>query len=311
MTMSQDNSSANLQGRIIRFPITRILLALLIINLSVMIAKLVVTPLLSDVEADWGGRVKLTQPIVTPLPIGLALQALLSAGITILFSYGAFYAYVHFVERRDFTELAPAGALKEFGGGMLVGGLLSAAVICVLAVLGMYDVGSLNDWTVLIIPLTGAIISAFLEEIMFRGIFFKIVEESLGTWLALLITATMFGLLHLGNPGATLVGSLAIILNAGILLAAAYILTRRLWLAIGIHFAWNFTQAGIFGVTDAQGLLQANLSGPAWLSGGDYGPEVSVVATVLCLIVGSYFIMRAIRKNHILQPSWRRSPGAR
>jgi membrane protease YdiL (CAAX protease family) len=308
--MSQNNSSVSCQRRIIQFPVTRLVLALLVVILSVLLAQLIVALLPFDGETDWAGRVRLTQPIVTSLPFGLALQALLSAGITVLFSYGAFYAYVHFIERRDFTELAPAGALKELGSGMLVGALLFTATICVLAVLGMYDVSGINDWLVLIIPLTSSIISAFLEEIMFRGILFKIVEESLGTWLALLISATVFGLLHLGNPDATLVGSLAVIVNAGILLAAAYLFTRRLWLAIGIHFAWNFTQAGIFGVTDAQGLLRADLSGPAWLSGGDYGPEASVVTVVLCLVGGIYFVMRAIRQNHILQPSWQRAPSA-
>lgn len=304
MATSQTNEPVSWQRRIIQFPITRIVLAILMIVLSVLAAQLISGLLPFHGETDWAGRVRLTQPIAASLPFSLVLQALLSAGITVLFSYGSFYAYVHLVERRDLAELAPGGALKELGGGMLVGMLLFAATICVLALLGMYDVSGVNDWSVLMIPLTSSIISAFFEEIIFRGILFRIVEESLGTWLALLISAALFGLLHLGNPDATLIASLAIVANAGILLAAAYILTRRLWLAIGIHLAWNFTQSGIFGVTDAPGLLQADLSGPAWLSGGNYGPEASVVAVVLCLAVGSYFIMRAIRQNHIKRKSW-------
>jgi uncharacterized protein len=86
------------------------------------------------------------------------------------------------------------------------------------------------------------------EEIVFRGLIFRIAEESLGTVWALAISATLFGVIHLIGPNATVLGALVIIFEAGILLAAAFVLTRRLWLCIGLHVAWNFTQCGIFGV---------------------------------------------------------------
>lgn len=76
-----------------------------------------------------------------------------------------------------------------------------------------------------------------------------IVEEALDTWSALVITVALFGLAHLGNPKGSLYGAAAIGIEAGLLLGAAYVLTRRLWLAIGIYFGWNFMQAGVFGVS--------------------------------------------------------------
>ena len=89
--------------------------------------------------------------------------------------------------------------------------------------------------------------SGYIEEVIFRGVLFRIVEESLGTWLALGTTIALFGLAHLGNPNATLYGAAAIGIEAGMLLGAAYVVTRRLWFAVGVHFGWNFMQAGVFG----------------------------------------------------------------
>jgi hypothetical protein len=141
-------------------------------------------------------------------------------------------------------------------------------------------------------------------------VIFRISEESLGTPLALALSAAIFGLIHLFNPHSTLWGAIAIILEAGIMLGAAYILTRRLWFPIGIHFAWNFTQGGIFGVavsgSRSTGLLRGTLSGPDWLSGGEFGAEGSAPAIVLCATAGIVLLAIARRKNHFVQPFWRR-----
>jgi uncharacterized protein len=106
------------------------------------------------------------------------------------------------------------------------------------------------------------------------------------------------------------VSSTAISLEAGVMLAAAYMVTRRVWLAIGIHIAWNFAQSGIFGVAtsgvESAGYLQGNLNGPTILSGGTFGPEASIVAVVVCFAAGLYMLRVAHKKRHFLRPSWRR-----
>jgi len=141
-----------------------------------------------------------------------------------------------------------------------------------------------------------------------RGILFRIMEEALGTWLALILSALLFGLMHIANPNATLWGALAIAIEAGIMLAAAFVFTRRLWLAIGIHFAWNFVQGGIFGVAvsgnGVQGLLQSTLSGPPLLSGGAFGAEASIFAVIVCLAAGVYLTRAAWKKGNLIQPFW-------
>ena len=138
-----------------------------------------------------------------------------------------------------------------------------------------------------------------------RGVVFRILEQWLGSWIALAISAALFGLLHLLNPGVTLLNAGAVMLEAGIMLAAAYMLTRRLWLCIGIHFAWNFTQGGIFSAAvsggTTSGLLQAKLIGPTWLSGGAFGAEASVVAVVVCLAAGLLLLRAARRNGQVIQ----------
>jgi hypothetical protein len=89
------------------------------------------------------------------------------------------------------------------------------------------------------------------------------------------------------------------------MIGAAFMLTRRLWLPMGIHFAWNFTQAGIFGSAVSgngaeSGILHAAFTGPDWLTGGAFGVEASIVTIALGLVVGIFFIGRAYRRGNII-----------
>jgi hypothetical protein len=92
------------------------------------------------------------------------------------------------------------------------------------------------------------------------------------------------------------------------MLAAAYTLTRRLWLCMGIHIAWNFTQGGIFSVAvsggQSKGLLQSRMVGPDWLTGGAFGAEASVVALGICFAAGIVLAILATKRGHVVPPFW-------
>lgn len=227
----------------------------------------------------------------------------------------AYSAYVRLVEKRPVAELSGPHAVRELGAGMLLGALLLSVTIGVLAALGVYQVMGHNGWLAMLATVPGFILAAVLEEVVMRGVVFRILEQSLGSWIALALSAAIFGALHLLNPGTTLLNAGAVMLEAGILLAAAYMLTRRLWLCIGIHFAWNFTQGGIFSAAVSggatTGLLQAKLVGAEWLTGGAFGVEASAVALVVCTSVALLLVAAARRKGNVLQPCWsaRRAPG--
>jgi membrane protease YdiL (CAAX protease family) len=117
-------------------------------------------------------------------------------------------------------------------------------------------------------------------------VLFRVVEEAAGTTIAILFSAILFGLLHGFNPGATAVSTGAIAIEAGVLLAVAYALTRNIWLVVGIHMSWNFTEGNIFGAhvsgnAASHSLVRTTLSGPEILTGGAFGPEASIISVLL------------------------------
>ena len=241
--------------------------------------------------------------------------ALLSLAIAGGLGWAAYALYTRLLERRPAHELGTRGALAELGLGLLIGALLFGATIGLLALFGAYRITGVREQLgVMTIPLCVSLGAAAIEEILFRGILFRLLEESLGSWIALAISAAAFGFGHLSSPHATPLAALAISLEAGVMLAAAYLLTRRLWLAIGIHAAWNFTQSGLFSVPTSgipmHGLFIGELSGPAWLTGGAFGAEASVVAVVTCTALGAAMLALAKRRGHFIAPHWRRRGAA-
>jgi hypothetical protein len=148
---------------------------------------------------------------------------------------------------------------------------------------------------------TVAIISGVVEELMFRGVLFRIVEDGFGSLVALVISGALFGGLHITNPHATLVSSAAIAIEAGPLFGAAYMATRRLWVPIGLHFGWNFTEGGVYSTivsgTTAHGVIKTTLVGPDLLTGGSFGPEASWVTVVVCSVLTAIFLIVAVRRG--------------
>jgi membrane protease YdiL (CAAX protease family) len=278
----------NWSSKILQFPLLRIVLAIL----CVVIPLVAVSSLLRASGID--------KTVRQYLDVLLAIPT----------AYGAYLGYVRLIEKRGVSELALPGAGKEFLGGFMIGVALFTVTIGILWLRGSYHITGMNRWTVIFPMLALAILAGCLEELLFRGILFRICEKSLGTWIALGITAAVFGAVHLGNPGASLFSGVAIMIEAGILLAAAYAYTGRLWLPIGLHIAWNFTQGGIFGVDvsgqASEGLLRGKLSGPVWLSGGSFGAEGSLIAICVCLTMGVYLLWRTVKAGRIRKPFWAR-----
>ena len=227
-----------------------------------------------------------------------------------------YWLLVRFVGGRPVIEVGGRGAaLRELLVGLTIGALLMSAVIAVLALLGSYHVVDVGWSTGILAGLGAGVLAGFTEEILFRGILLRLIEGWVGTWWALAITSFLFGISHLGNAHATVFGAVAIALEAGILLGACYLLTRRLWLAIGLHAAWNFVQGGIFGsdisgTGSGRGLIEARFTGPDLLTGGAMGIEASVVAVVLCTAAGVAMLLAVRRRGLVVPPCWRRPPQA-
>ncbi|GAA2150732.1 CPBP family intramembrane glutamic endopeptidase [Actinomadura napierensis] len=224
------------------------------------------------------------------------------------------YAWVvRRTEHRAPAEIATKGAAPAVGRGMLIGFVMFAAVIANIAFLGDYRVDGFGSVSGTFALLGFMAAAAVTEELLFRGILFRIIEGRIGTWAALALTALLFGLSHLTNADATLWGAIAIAIEAGGMLAAAYAATRNLWVPIGLHFAWNFAESGIFGTEvsgngDNKGLLDGVTSGPSLVTGGKFGPEASLYAVGAGFALTVVFMWLAHRRGHLV-PARRRGAG--
>jgi uncharacterized protein len=243
---------------------------------------------------------------IVPHSVG-AIVVPVGLGVVVLLIYAGF---VRLVERRAVDELGRVGAVVELARGFVVGCALFCTTMAILVALHVAHLQRGDGWRALLVGLGAAFGAGIIEETMMRAIFFRIVEGSLGTWVALALSAALFGLLHAFNPGASAVSTIAIALEAGVLLAATFVFTRRLWMAIGLHAAWNFSEGGLFGAsvsgTKPYGLLRSRLDGAPLLSGGAFGPEASLVAVVVCLSAGVALLVAAQRRGRFVRPFWRR-----
>ncbi|MFF5075580.1 CPBP family intramembrane glutamic endopeptidase [Actinoplanes sp. NPDC000266] len=228
------------------------------------------------------------------------------------------YAWVvRRTEKREVTELSGPAAASGLARGTLLGLLLFSAVIGNIAVNGGYRVHGLSDDPADAIGLIGFMAAAAVtEELLYRGVLFRHVEKLTGTWLALALSAVVFGAAHLLNDNATLWGALCVAVAGGGMLTSAYIATRSLWLPMGLHFGWNYAQSAIFssevsGNGANQGLLDAEPTGNAWISGGRFGPEASLSTLIAGVLVTAVFLWLAHRRDRLVPMRRRTSTLAR
>ncbi len=237
----------------------------------------------------------------------LWLRAIRSLVPTVL----AYWLLVRFVERRKVSELAPKKFLTHSAVGWLVGMGIMLVATGAMAAAGAYRIDGFNADANLVAPLVVlGLLPGITEEIVARGILFRVVEEGVGSWAALVFSALLFGFGHAANPNATIWSSVAIAIEAGLLLGMAYAWTRSLWFCMGLHAAWNFTQGPLLGIPvsgfDVKGLLISHTQGPELISGGEFGAEASILTLVVCVSLGLFFARKAIAEGKILKPSWRR-----
>ena len=229
---------------------------------------------------------------------------LIKAGAVIVMSlvmFGLYALLVRWLERRGASELRLGSAAPNLLVGIAIGAGLFVAVYAVLGVMGVVRIEGVAGQAGLIGALAGAAFASVGEELLMRGGMFRIIEDMAGTLGAVLVSAAIFGLLHSANSGATLVSSVSVALEAGVLLGIAYALTRSLWLPIGLHFGWNFTEGGVFGAAvsggQSHGLVKVAVAGPDLLTGAAFGPEASVVAVGLSLLVAAVMAGLTIRRG--------------
>jgi uncharacterized protein len=237
-----------------------------------------------------------------------AVASQLAVAVVILASYKL---VVRHLGARKHDDLSGPGALRQLGAGLGIGASLFALIVGVAALIGIYRLHGAGDDSDLLPSLvrTG-LFPAIAEEIIYRAILFRWIEEFAGSWAALFLSSLLFGLSHMDNPSADVLSTVGIMLEGGVLLGGAYILTRRLWFPMGIHASWNLTQGEIFDIpvsgNDAHGLVEASLQGPDFLSGGGFGLEASLISITIATAAGVVLVWLAVKRGQLVHPWWRR-----
>ncbi len=200
--------------------------------------------------------------------------------------------------------LTPATG-REIGGGLLVGAVLVGGAALLIFATGsahfVVDDGTATDYVrVLLWTFVFFSLAAAWEELVFRGYPFQALVEGIGAWPATVVASLAFAWVHGQNPNVTWLG-LANIFLAGVLLSVAYLRTRSLWFATAVHVGWNWMMASVidFPVSGLEEgldtpLYSALATGPAWWTGGDFGPEGGLAAT-LALGAGLVWMVRSPR----------------
>ncbi|MBN0041203.1 CPBP family intramembrane metalloprotease [Cellulosimicrobium cellulans] len=218
---------------------------------------------------------------------------------------------MRFVARRRTPEIAARRAVPEALLGAALGLGFVAVSAAVVTALGGYTFRIADvDLLAVVAPILAVTVGAAVtEELMFRGFALQALERVLGSWAALAVTALFFGLTHLFNPGATPWSALAIAIEAGGLLGAAFLWRRNLWFVIGLHLAWNATVA-LLGIPvsghAAPGLLVADVAGPSILTGGAFGIEGSLVTVTIGALIAVPMLVLARRRGTLLPARGRR-----
>jgi membrane protease YdiL (CAAX protease family) len=286
---SIDAARKPLWKRIVDFPLVAMLIAVIIVILCFAAALLI------------------GQYLVPPVP-GLTREMtfdLIAIPILIL----AYKLLIRRLGERPRDDYRDPAALRNLGLGLATGFLVFSVAVAIAALLGVYRITGEGNFKGLPAALIGAaIFPAINEELLFRGILFRWIEDFGGSWMALLLTSAFFGAAHLMNPHASAIAAIGIAFEAGVMLGAAYMLTRSLWLPMGLHAAWNFTQGEIYDIpvsgTPVNGVVEAQLNGPPLLTGHGFGLEASVIAIVIATLFGVWLLWLAIKRGELVKPWW-------
>lgn len=236
-----------------------------------------------------------------------ALLCIATATVSLAAVAWGYKKLASWLEGRRVSEFERQDAVSRCSAGFLFGIIVIAASMGIMFAAGAASFGLGHHFVMSSSTIVPVLVVPVLEELIFRGVLFRILEEMFGTLIGLIVSSVLFGAAHLLNDNATMLAASFLSIELGALLAVAYVITRSLWLPIGLHAGWNFALGNIFGAADSgtivQGLLETKTSGHPLLTGGAFGPEASIITLSVSVLVLVALIRHARLAGH-----WRPAP---
>jgi membrane protease YdiL (CAAX protease family) len=285
-------NNKNILQKILYFFLTRI-----IIGIGIIIGLIIFT--------EWFGHLLLDKTQLPDLTKTFVINC-----TEILLALFAYILLFKFYEKRKIEELTFSAFRKNAIGGFFTGFILQSLFILVIYFSGNYSIIHVNPFSSVLQGFIYALTAGFVAEILIVGVAFRIIEEKLGTVIALAIMGLLFTIMHSGVKDATILSVASTAVSAGILLPAVYVRTRSLWFPIFLHFAWDFAEPAIYGAINPsmhvnQSWLESNITGTVLLTGGKFGPQSSLQSVIFCSIVALIFLVFANKKNNFIKPFWK------
>ncbi len=257
----------------------------------------------------------LSQLVFAPIILGDSANTSTwhSAVFTLVVMFGTgtlfLFLWVKIFEGRKISSLGfkKGNAIKDYLSGFALGLLMNSVIIGIMAIFGAIEfaeesanITGFDAIGIIFLFLLGFIIQGGSEEILSRGWMLQVIGAKYKPWLGVLISTIVFAVLHLGNSGINIPSVLNLLL-VGLLLALFVFNTGKLWFACAWHSAWNWNMGNIYGLSvsgtgDKVTLIDLNTKGNELISGGGFGPEGSLITTVV-LAIGVVYYISKVHKN--------------
>ena len=272
--------------KVLHFPVTKIIVGIVVpFSLFVVIQNFVLKPFFYSVISE--------KSIADPIIIFIS-------SIVLLVSY---YFLFRLYDKRKITELSLKYLSKEMFGGFIFGFSIISLSIFILYLLGHYQAFSITTTHYSARMFTVLLFAAIVEDLFHRGLILRVLENWLGTNIAIVIEM-LVELQHLSNPASSIL-SLPLYLIWGFTMAMMFIYTKRIWLPYFFHIGWNFSQpfygSNLTGTNDMGSIIQSKFTGPELLTGGAFGIEGSIFTTTFLLLIGIILYYRAKRESKIVK----------
>lgn len=244
-------------------------------------------------------------PAMTWYVLLLNIPAYAAVPLSTIGAVAALYAFKKYLSWyvEDGESLSFGSKMRMMGIGWAVAAVNFLAIIVCLFLCGYYRIVTVEfDVASQLSLLSLFLLVGVVEEVVFRGILFRLITDKWNIAVGLTTSSLLFGLAHLGNPGATLWAALAIALASGWLFGMAYAYHQTIWVPIGMHWAWNYLEGGVFGCAvsgtplDYLPLITPRISGPDILTGGAFGPEASIICVALGIVLSIVYTVLYFKK---------------